>query len=273
MNKFSERLNNDLFLIMAHRGFWGGNIIENSIESSQLAYKAGADIVEVDVCKTSDGKYYLFHDGNEPKLLNRQENFKELTSEEVDNSTVYNSIGTDSGKKITSFTEFLQWLPKNRLVNIDRSWEYWTDPQFFLIIKESGKEDQLFFKSPVTNQYLDAFAENGKDLYYVPILKNRKEFELVRSYEAIQMIGVELVVTDFKSELMDTALLKLIKYMELFTVANSENLGAEFNLFGGLNDDTVLLEGTTWDVFIEKGIDVIQTDWPNFVCSYRDSLK
>ncbi|WP_423188679.1 glycerophosphodiester phosphodiesterase family protein [Alkalibacterium sp. f15] len=273
LNKFSKRLNNNLFLIMSHRGFWGGNIIENSMEASQLAYKAGADIVEVDVCKTSDDKYYLFHDGNEPKLLNRQENFKKLSSNEVENSKVYNSIGTVSGKKINTLSEFLQWLPENRLVNIDRSWDYWDDPDFFSIIKESGKESQLFFKSPVAKQHLDAFLKNGGGLYYVPILKNRAEFEQVRSYERIRMIGVELIVTDLKSELLDSGWLKLIKYMGLFTVANSENLGPDFNLFGGITDDSVLFEETTWDAFTKRGIDIIQTDWPNFVRDYRESLK
>lgn len=251
----------------------GGNIIENSIESSQLAYKAGADIVEVDICQTSDGKYYLFHDGNEPNLLNRKENFKCLTSDEVDSSTVYNSIGIDSGKKIKTLSEFLAWLPENKLVNIDRSWDYWENPDFFSIIKESGKASQLFFKSPVLKKHLDAFSKNGQGLYYVPILKNREEFNQVSLYYTIQMIGVELVVGDLQSELLDKNWLKSIKDMGLFTVANSEYLGVEFNLFAGLSDETVLLGELSWDDFIKRGINVIQTDWPNFISNYRESLK
>lgn len=59
-----EKLLKNKLLIACHRGFYGANIIQNTIESSKLALKSGADIVEIDICKSKDGKYYIFHDGN-----------------------------------------------------------------------------------------------------------------------------------------------------------------------------------------------------------------
>lgn len=270
---FSKRLASKGFLIMSHRGLWGGNIIENTIESAVLAFKAGADIVEVDICRTTDGDYYLFHDGNEPSLLGRNENFKTLSTKEVEENDVYNSIGSVSGYKINTLSQFLDWLPEGQLVNIDRSWDYWDDSHFFDLLKQSGKSNQLVLKSPVDDDVLRLFSQNGKGFYYIPITKTVEEYERVASYADIQMIGAELIVEQLNSELLDTHWLNKVKEKGQFTVANAENLGESFHLFAGLSDDTALFEDGHWDSFLKAGIDVIQTDWPMFLNDYREQLK
>ena len=40
-------------LIMAHRGVCGANIIENTMEAFELALRQGADILEMDVFRTT----------------------------------------------------------------------------------------------------------------------------------------------------------------------------------------------------------------------------
>lgn len=272
-NLFLEKRKQNPFLIMSHRGFWGGNIIENTIEAAFLAFKAGADVVEVDVCRTTDQKYYLFHDGNEQKLLARSKNFKEFFSKEVDDSEVYNSIGSNSGYKINTLSHFLDWLPENKLVNIDRSWDYWQDDAFFEIIRKSGKQDQLVLKSPVEKEYLDLFSEKGIGLYYMPIVQNKAEIDLVLSYPVIHTIGLEIVVNDAQSDLLNHSLMKQYKQAGLLVIANSEKLGSEFHLFGDFDDDTSLFQDNGWHGFVSLGIDVIQTDWPNFLYEYREKLK
>ena len=272
-NLFLEKIKEKNVLIMSHRGFWGGNIIENTIESSLLAFKAGADIVEVDVCKTNDGGYYLFHDGNEQKLLGRNENFKTLSSLEIEKSIVYNSLHSESGYTINSLSQFLEWLPYDKLVNIDRSWHYWEDSNFFKLLSESGNQNQIVLKSPVQKEYLDFFSGYGKVFHYIPIIKNRDEFDLVESYSKINMIGLEMVVEDLNSELLDPVWMKQIKQDNLFVVANAENLGSDFNLFAHLSDDGALLGNDDWTKMIELGVDVLQTDWPNFLFAYLKKRK
>lgn len=272
-NLFLERLKEKGILIMSHRGFWGGNIIENTFESSLLAFKAGADIVEIDVCRTNDQKYYLFHDGNEPKLLGRNENFKTLSSLEIEKNVVYNSLHSESGYTINTLSQFLDWLPKNKLINIDRSWHYWDDPKFFQILSESGKQNQLVLKSPAQKEYLDYFSEYGTEFYYIPIIKRKDEFNLVDSYSKINTIGLEIVVEDLNSELLNTSWMKKMKKADLFIVANAENLGSDFNLFAGLSDDGALLGNDDWTKMIELGVDVLQTDWANFLFDYRKKWK
>lgn len=270
LQTIQNRLANVPYLIMSHRGFWGGNVIENSIESSILAVKAGADIVEVDVCRTSNGHYYLFHDGSELRLLNLNENFKTLSSATVDQTILLNSLGVPSGYKVTKLADFLAWLPENVLVNLDRTWEYWEDPEFFRILTDSGKEPQLFLKSPVQPQWLDAFASNGYGFSYVPIVHSREEWQIVLSYQTVRTVGMELIIRDLQSELLTNNLwLEKIKESGRFIVGNAENLGMDFNLFGGITDNTGLFQDEKWGKFVQSGMTVIQTDWPNFLSEYR----
>lgn len=275
MSKYllKKKLEKHPFLIMAHRGFWGGNIIENTIESSALAFKAGSDIVEVDVCKTTDDRYYLFHDGNELKLFLNDKNFKEYTSKEIDSMPVYNSIGTISGTPIARLSDFLAWLPEDTFVNLDRSWDYWSDPNYFSLLKESGKEKQVILKSPVKKEHLDHFSKNGTGFYYVPIVKSKADCALVQSYPDIDTIGLELIVTDEESELLDQVWLKELQEKGLLFVANAENLGENFNLFAGNNDDTAMFSEEKWQPFVDAGMTIIQTDWPNFLHAFRESIK
>lgn len=272
-NPFLRVRQTEQFLIMAHRGFWGGNIIENSIESSFLGYKAGADIVEVDICKTADGVYYLFHNNAEPKLLSRTEDFGQLTSTEIDSIILNNSLGTKSGYKLNKLTDFLEWLPEGKLVNLDRSWHYWTDPDFFTILKQSDKQEQIVLKSPVQVDFLDHLAMQNDQWQYIPIVSDRQEIELVQSYRDIHTIGIEFVMSSMESTLLDEAYVQQLHDEHLLIVANAENLGISFNLFGGLTDDQALFDDKIWEKFLKAGVDIIQTDWPNFLSDYREKVR
>ena len=76
-------------LIAAHRGAWGGNIIENTIPSFLLAREMGADMFECDVSKSTDGILYAFHDGFETRLLGINKNIEKLSASEIDNAAFF----------------------------------------------------------------------------------------------------------------------------------------------------------------------------------------
>src|SRR5699024_7689259 len=103
------------FLIMAHRGTWGGNVIENTRQAAELAVRSGADIVELDVCRSVDGVFYLYHDGSEAQLLGIDNTFMELTSDDIDETVYRNSLGVSSGYQVEKLADFLAWLPNNYL--------------------------------------------------------------------------------------------------------------------------------------------------------------
>ncbi|AMB98718.1 hypothetical protein AWM75_01325 [Aerococcus urinaehominis] len=107
-NAFNSLLNHRDFLIIAHRGFWGGNIIQNTRQAAILAKRAGADVVEVDVCRSQDGVYYLFHNGHENQLLGLgNQDFSQFTSGEIDQASFLNSVEATSGYYCERLADFL----------------------------------------------------------------------------------------------------------------------------------------------------------------------
>ena len=52
-------------MIAAHRGTAGGNIPCNTLTAYEIALRDGADIIELDVAKSLDGKLFCFHPGME----------------------------------------------------------------------------------------------------------------------------------------------------------------------------------------------------------------
>lgn len=261
------------FYIMSHRGFWGGNIIQNTRQAARVARLAGADIIEIDICRTSDGKYYLFHDGNEPAVLGTDINFNNLSSYEVEGRFALNSIGENSGIKIERFEDFLKWLPADYIVNLDRSWFYWNDPVFFNIMVQSQKMDQLLLKSPAESDLLDRLNELQIPIPYVVIAKSLNDIKLVQKYDGINFIGVELIVDTIEDHpLLHEASLNYIDNLSLLKIVNAEDLGEGHMLFGDLDDTNAILgEGDqVWEQILSYGIDVIQTDWPNFLNEFRE---
>lgn len=270
-NLFTERLNEKMFLILSHRGFWGGNVIENTRIACQLAYRAGADIAEVDVCRSSDGEYYLFHNGNESKLLDKRADFSELDAATIDSISLLNSLGNTSGYKVEKLVDFLSWLPAGKLVNIDRSWDYWEDDAFFHLLSASQKSEQLLLKSPVKKAYLSQLNARHPRISYMPIITSQEEYEIVLNYPRIQMIGVEIIVPHQQSDLLDSTWLSGLAEKGFMIVANAEKLGESFALFNGLDDDVALVNGfsTGWGQILTSGANTIQTDWPNFLNDFR----
>lgn len=261
------------FWIMAHRGVKGANVIENTIEASQLALRCGADIIEVDVTKTKDGVYYLFHDGEEQKLFHLDQSFESLTDKEVQKLTVYNGLDKPSGKSIDTLESFLQWLPKDVVVNLDRSWMYWDDKEFFNLLVQSGKASQILLKSPVKESYLHALQKAPHSFNYLPILFSQREWEMVLSFDNVNTMGGELIVKEESSELLEERWLNQVKENHGIILANSEDLDETANLFMELNDQKALFEGDhIWQQMLDLGVTVIQTDWPYFLEEFRQTL-
>ena len=68
--------------VIAHRG--GGDLsTENTVESIRAAIEVGATASEIDVQRTADGHYVIFHDNTLKRLCNDPRTIQELTLEEI----------------------------------------------------------------------------------------------------------------------------------------------------------------------------------------------
>lgn len=274
MNKFVERLKGKEFLIMTHRGSWQGNIIQNTRQSTVLAYKYGTDVVEVDVRKSKDGKFYLFHNGNEPNLLRKSSDLSEIASEDIKSSSLINTTLEPSGYLVERLDDYLERLPEEYLINLDRSYFYFDDPDFFKILEESGKTSQFFLKAPDKNGYLERLNKMNVDIPFVAVISNPNTYyKILENYHNIRIIGVEYISLSNEPSEKELEFFSELKNDGKIVLANSINLGKDRNLFYGLYDDDAVLDNPDeiWGKMIDYGVNMIQTDFPYFLNQFRNN--
>ena len=102
---------NKEILILGHRGY-RKKFSENTLLAFSKAFEFGADGIECDVQKTSDGMYVIFHDLNLERMTGCKEDIGEIS---------YNKLKKlkAGGEKIPDLDSFLDSLPADKLVNIE----------------------------------------------------------------------------------------------------------------------------------------------------------
>ncbi len=267
-----EQLDKKNVLIAVHRGTWGGNIIENTIPAYKMALSMGADLFECDVAMSTDGIIYTFHDGGEPRLLGEMKNIRTISSEEIDKQIYKNSIGEPSGVSVGRLEEVFTSFTHHELFNIDRGWDFL--PQIDALMCQYPKTiRQAIIKTPVKDCYLEFFQNCPTKYMYMPIAYSMKDVKKALAWPDINIVGVELIARTKEEELFQKENIDWIKEQDLYVWVNAITLSNEKKhvLFGGLNDDTALLDNPnhSWGKLFEMGVNVIQTDWPVQLQAYR----
>ena len=110
-------------LVAAHRGSWGGNILQNTRAAYTAALRLGADMVESDTSATSDGVVYSFHNGYERLVLGVEgKDISEMTSAQVDALCPRNVLYEQCSRRLDRLDDVLRHLCHGELINIDRIW-------------------------------------------------------------------------------------------------------------------------------------------------------
>ena len=273
MNLIKEKLETNPFLIAVHRGSSMGNIVENTIPAFHAAVQSEADMLEIDLIRSTDGEFYIFHDGNEKRLLGQDRNIKTMGSTEIDALNYRNNIGHVVHFKVEKLEDVLNTFKGNILINLDRSWEYWDTLLPFL--DQFDMEDQILLKSPVQKSYLDMLDAHPVKYSYMPIIKKLPEIEEVEAYQNINLVAMEIIAENVESPFFQDETIKGIKDKDLLIWINAIKLDEEIILFAKFDDDASIIKGPEhgWQKLIEKGADIIQTDWPNHLNNYREKLK
>lgn len=90
-------------LVLAHRGFTAGGV-ENTICGLEAAAEVDADLVEMDVMQSKDGRFVAMHDANLSRLAGQNVQVKDLTFDELTAMTV-SAEGLECA--IPSFAEYV----------------------------------------------------------------------------------------------------------------------------------------------------------------------
>lgn len=270
--KLNRRFEEKKVLIAVHRGVWCGNIIENTIEAYDACRAMGADLFECDLSETTDGVLYMFHDGGEWRVLGKDQSILSMSSEEVDSLMCRNCIGEPSGRYLQRFEQLLEHYTNGELFNVDRSW-----PSLAKLDEVMQKYphaiSQAVIKTPVKEEYLEFFQNCPNKYMYMPIAYNMEEVKKVLSYPDINVVGVEAILFSEETDLFQNENIRWIHEQGLYYWANAITLGnkPEHRLYAGYEDDVALAKGpeASWGKLIDKGIDILQTDWPYQLYQFR----
>ena len=107
---FENRMERKAPFLAAHRGICGGNIPCNTLAAYKIAVDQGADVVEIDVTKSKDGVFFVFHPFMEPVFLQGGKLITEMTAEEVKNTPLLNQDKVPTHYRVPTLQEVFAFL-------------------------------------------------------------------------------------------------------------------------------------------------------------------
>ena len=258
-------------LLAAHRGIAGGNIPCNTLAAYEIALRQGADIVELDVSISADGKLFTFHPRMEPVHLRSQRYISDMTAKEVEELRFANQDGTVTEHPVNYLEDTLNFLKGRCYVNIDKFWTCM--PEITALVRKLGMEDQVIVKTDADEKWFAMVEEIAPELPYMPIVSvvdTCMEQLLKRN---IRYIGAEVLFKTDESATAQKAYWDKMHDNGLIVWANSIVYSYKAVLAGGHSDDISLTDdpGKGWGWLADNGCDIIQTDWVQMARQYLES--
>ena len=269
MNEFLDKeLGSKGVLIAAHRGVHGGSIIENTVKGFIAAHNQGADIVEMDVIKTLDGKLVCIHDGMERRLFYLDWRYTPMHREKpVLRRHYYNSSLVPLPEHINHFDDVLEALKGLCLINVDRCLNHF-DLVFEAVLRHH-MADQIIFKSPSKENFYKQFEYHSTPFMFMPMVNDISQIATAESAK-LNLVGFEIKFKELSSPLAGQTLINRLRSDGKLLLVNMLNLTYTSHLYGGCDDNTSLLESPDmgWGKMIDMGFNVLQTDWPAALNNY-----
>ncbi len=264
-----NRKNNKLPFLVAHRGVCGANIPCNSTAAFLAALDQGADVVELDVSKSKDGKFFVFHPGMEHRYLQGGKPIAESTAEEVLRTPLLNADLVPTHYRVPTLAEIFALLKGKVYINVDK---FWTDMEGITEeIYRAGVEKQVIIKSYADRESLETVLKIAPSLMFMQMVRNIDSTSDWLLESGIKFIGNELLAERGDAEIIQPDYLKKLKERGLLIWGNAIVYDERDVISDGHTDDSAYNIGKDhgWGWFIDHGFDFIQTDWL-FAC--RDYL-
>jgi len=272
MKNFKEisAAKDEKILIVAHRGVGTGNIPCNTIPAFEAALLSGADVIECDIIKSTDGKLFVFHIGTEDSRLGyiNRKKLTEYSSDEIKALRLVNQDHAITQFGISPLEEVLEYLKGRCYINLDRAWDYF--PETVALVREHKMEEQIIIKSAPKLEILKAVEEVAPDFIYMPIIDNEDKCSEIIENMNINYWGAELLFKDLNAPTAQPEYLDMMHKKGRMLWGNSIIYSYKKQLSAGFSDDTALTVSPEagWGKLADMGFDIIQTDWPALVYNY-----
>ena len=266
--------NSKYIAVISHRGDWR-NYPENSIPAIESIIRMGVDMMELDVKMTKDSVMVLMHD----KTINRMTNGKGLVSDfTYDSLMTFNmkrahNVTTDS-IKVPTLRQAFECCKDRILINVDHAHNYYKE--IVELAEEMGMTGQVLMKGKKSiDQVAADMAPYKNNLLYMPIVDINKEKGQSLFYDYVNRGIVPMafeVCWQENGEDMEKC------------VAEIKKMGSKLwvNTFwpsvcGGYgNDDDAALDAAdpadVYGQYVEMGASLIQTDRPELLIKYLESI-
>lgn len=209
-------------LVLGHRGY-RKKFPENTLLAFRKAFEYGADGIECDVQKSSDGSYFIFHDMDMERITGAKGNINTFSSVNL------KKLKAGRGQGVPDIDTFLDSLPRGKLVNIELKEETLTpDDSLFIMdrLKIRNLKENIVISS-FKHELLPVFKKNN---YFTGMLFETEWLEKNLLKQVISIIrfrpwSVNLPVNAFSaltpSLRFFILIMKVLKIKIIFWTVNS----------------------------------------------------
>ena len=259
--------------VAAHRGVSRANIPCNTLAAFQIAVSQGADVIELDITKSRDGEYFVFHPGMEPVFLNCGSLITEMTAKEVKTIPLRNQDGAATHYRVPTLSEAFSFLQGKTYINVDK---FWTDvEQIAGQIRRAGVEKQVIVKSFGDEQSVAQVEKYAPDLMYCVMMWHKDDISQKLQKSGLNYIGAEILFDREEDEIISDAYIQWMHDHQLLVWANSIVYNEAEVIAAGHSDDISMTQSMDlgWGWLADKQVDFIQTDWVMELCGYLGGEK
>jgi glycerophosphoryl diester phosphodiesterase len=160
-------------LVAAHRADWR-SAPENSLAAIEAAVRQGAEVIEIDVKRTSDGVLVLMHDDSVDRTTSGRGNVSTLTSAQVQDLRLREGLGgadtavTEHG--VPTLEEAMRVTKGRAMVNLDKGWAY-RDAMLDVLVRTDTVEEGIF-KSTAPVPEVQAFRAKDPRIVYSHVVED-----------------------------------------------------------------------------------------------------
>lgn len=236
MKSLEEFTLSSKYFFAAHRGA-SGNAPENTFAAVELALNCGASMVELDLQKTKDGKFIVFHDETLGRTTNGSGKISNFTWDEIKNLDAGSWYSEKfAGEKIPLLADMLEYLGDKAYLNLEikpkACFEKEEDAIFEIIkiIKDANFQE----KALVASFDYDA-------------LKLIKRIEPKFHTAAIKIPGDKRTLSDVISETKCEAIVCSERELSKKLSKEAQNLGIYIGVYG-IDDEKALEKCVNYEV-------------------------
>ena len=129
--------------------------------------------------------------------------------------------------------------------------------------------DQIILKSHPEREELEILEAAGPELMYLPILRDPAKLDFVKQYR-VNLYGAEVIFEEEESVFTSETYIDEMHRQQKKLWVNAITLNDTIKLTAGHDDNSAILSGMdeAWGWLLDKGYDIIQTDWPLLLKNY-----